>query len=329
MGAAAGNKAVDLERRILTEPHSFTLFQTIRLLGILNAESREDIDEFIRRNVKVVPWLSLAFPPAEVVSVKKETVNGRPFYTVTAAQFGLYSTMGALPTFYTEELLDEAQEDESISREFLDILNNHLYHLLYAASRHGNLERRTVESSDRSAEFVQFCLMGQADEALRDGGIPALEIADLFVQRSRSAIRLERYIEFILRCVGIDAEVGVEQCVPRRAEIPVSQRCRVGLGGCRLGEDAITGSEVFDCTGKFRIHLKNVKLADVPRFLPGRPGYFSFFSRVRGYLDSPQDFDLVLHPADETPSPAPLGAGARLGFYLGKEAAQDVRIAKK
>ena len=152
MGSEAREQAADLERRLLTEPQRFTMMQTLRLLGIMNAVSAEDIDRFFRRNIRVVPWLSLAFPPAEVVSVQKREENGRVFYRVTVPYYGLYSTMGALPTFYTEELLDEAREDESISRDFLDILNNHLYHMLYAANRHGDIARRTVESANRSAE---------------------------------------------------------------------------------------------------------------------------------------------------------------------------------
>ena len=209
MGSEAREQAADLERRLLTEPQRFTMMQTLRLLGIMNAVSAEDIDRFFRRNIRVVPWLSLAFPPAEVVSVRKLEEDGRPVYRVTVPYYGLYSTMGALPTFYTEELLAEAREDESISRDFLDILNNHLYHMLYAANRHGDIARRTVESANRSAEFIQYCLIGQAEEELRDPSLHALAAADLLAQRSRSAIRLQRFLSFLLWGDGVGGGQGV------------------------------------------------------------------------------------------------------------------------
>ena len=322
MGSEAREQAADLERLLLTEPQRFTMMQALWLPGALNAGTAEETDRFSRRSVRVVPWLSLAFPPAEVVSVRKLEEDGRPVYRVTVPYYGLYSTMGALPTFYTEELLDEAREDESISRDFLDILNNHLYHLLYAANRHGDIARRTVESANRSAEFIQYCLVGQAEEELRDPAMHALAIADLLAQRSRSAVRLERYLGFILG----RSDVEVEQCVERRAPVPKAQRCALGVGSCRVGEDAVVGEDVADSAGKFRVHLRGVKPSEAAEFLPGREGYCSFRDRVERYLDSPHEFDLVLRPAGSAPQPAALGVGPRLGFFLGTKRGQPVRI---
>ena len=322
MGSEAREQAADLERRLISEPQRFTMMQALWLSGVLNAGTADGIDQFLRRGVRVVPWLSLAFPPAEVVSVEKREEDGQAVYRVTVPYYGLYSTMGALPTFYTEELLDEAREDESISRDFLDILNNHLYHLLYAANRHGDIARRTVESANRSAEFIQYCLIGQAEEELRDPSLHALAIADLLAQRSRSAIRLERYLAFVLWRGGVE----VEQCVERRAPVPEPQRCALGVRGCRVGEDAVGGDSVVYSTGNFRVHLRGVKPSEASEFLPGREGYGAFRERVERYLDSPQEFDLVLHPDGSAPQPSALGEGARLGFFLGGTAEQPVRI---
>ena len=109
MGSEAREQAADLERRLLSEPQRFTMMQALWLPGALNAETAEEMDRFSRSSVRVVPWLSLAFPPSEVVSVRKLEESGEPVYRVTVPYYGLYSTMGALPTFYTEELLDEAR----------------------------------------------------------------------------------------------------------------------------------------------------------------------------------------------------------------------------
>lgn len=322
MATEARQQASDLERLLFNSPQRFTMTQTLWLIGAMNADSAEGVDRFLRRNVRVVPWLSLAFPPSEVVSVEKREENGEPFYRVVVPYYGLYSTMGALPTFYTEELLDEAREDESISRDFLDIINNHLYHLLYATNRHADIARRTVESASRAAEFIQYSVIGQAEDELRDAGLHALAIADVLAQRARSAARLGRYLSFVLGRVDVE----VEQCVERRAPVPRHQRCALGSGNCRLGGDAVLGETVSDSTGKFRVHLRSVKPGEAQDFLPGRDGFDLFRRRVEFYLDSPQEFELMLHPDGSAPPPAVLGEGARIGFFLGAEAAQTVRV---
>ena len=325
MDTKAREQAADLENRLLTAPHRFTMMQTLWLLSALNAESAEECDRFMRRNIRVVPWLSLAFPPSEVVSVEKRERDSEVAYRVILPYYGLYSTMGALPTFYTEELLDEAREDDSISRDFLDIINNHLYHLLYAANRHSDLVRRTVESANRTAEFIQYSLVGQAEEELRDEKLYALAIADVLAQRSRSAVRLERYLAFVLA----RADVEVEQCVERRAVVPPGQRCALGKSNCRLGNDAVLGESVADSTGKFRVHLRGTAPAEVGKFLPKETKYADFPEQIKRFLDAPLDYDMVLHPDDSPPPRAALGKGAKIGFFLGMKAEQPVRVSWK
>ena len=65
MGSEAREQAADLERLLLTEPQRFTMMQALWLPGALNAGTAEETDRFSRQSVRVVPWLSLAFPPAE------------------------------------------------------------------------------------------------------------------------------------------------------------------------------------------------------------------------------------------------------------------------
>lgn len=324
MASKAREQVADIENRLLQAPQRFGMVQALRLLSVLNADSAEEADRFLRRNIRVVPWLSLAFPPSEVVSVEKQDEGGETFYRVVLPLYGLYSTMGALPTFYTEELLDEARSDESISRDFLDIINNHLYHLLYAANRHNDIARRTVESANRTSEFIHYSLVGQAEEELRDEKLHALAIADVLAQRSRSAVRLERYLAFVLG----RTEVEVEQCVERRAAVPTEQRCLLGQSCCSIGSDAVLGESVMESAGKFRLHLRDADAAEVGDFLPKEEKYADFPKQVKTFLDAPLDFDLVLHPCN-SPLPAVLGCGVKIGFFLGAKAEQPVRISWK
>ena len=94
--------------RLKTEPQRFTLGQALRLIGFTHARTLAEWDAFIQGNVYVRPWLSLAFPPSELLECEERETT--PRFSLTATGFGLYSTMGPLPTFYTEELLDRMIE---------------------------------------------------------------------------------------------------------------------------------------------------------------------------------------------------------------------------
>jgi predicted component of type VI protein secretion system len=63
-------------------------------------------------------------------------------YRLETTLFGLYSTQGPLPTLHTEELLDEACLDQSVVKDFLDLIDNRLARYLYQAELHFNHPRR-------------------------------------------------------------------------------------------------------------------------------------------------------------------------------------------
>ena len=130
MDAASGHAPADLSGLLRGHLRELTLGQALRLLDRAHAES-PDLPSF-EKDVAIRPHLSLAFPAADITEIRTPPA-GPPAWQLTTTLLGLYGTMGPLPTFYTEELLDEARNDESLSRDFLDILNNRLYHLLYAA----------------------------------------------------------------------------------------------------------------------------------------------------------------------------------------------------
>ncbi len=312
MAATSGRETPALKTRLSEEPQLFTLDQTLRLLRCLHTDNVQEWDAFFRAKVLIRPWLSLAFPPSEVLRLEEQ--DEAPHLQITATSFGLYSTLGPLPTLYTEELLEEARSDESVSRDFLDILNNHLFHLLYQTWHHNWLERRTVESHREDAAHIQFCLMGQADPSLRPFGLPRALLTELLVSRARSASHLERCL-----CLTLHRDdVQVEQCVERRVSIPLDQRCRLGQANAVLGEDAVLGSQVRDSTGKFRVHLLHADERAMRHFQPGQPGHAVLADSIRRFLDTPLEYELVLHPAENTVfAPCALGKNTATGFYLG------------
>ena len=61
-------------------------------------------------------------------------------------------------------------------------------------------------------------------------------------------------------------------------------------------------------------------------FCPGERATVRSATEWSVTIDSPHEFDLVLHPDGSAPQPAALGEGAKLGCYLGAKAEQPVRV---
>lgn len=312
MDAASGHAPADLTTLLRERAREMTLGQALRLLERLHTDTAS-LPPFAQ-DVFIRPHLSLAFPAADITEVRTpddpDAPAVPPFWRLTTTLLGLYGTMGPLPTFYTEELLEEARNDDSLTRDFLDIINNHFYHLLYDAERQNRLPRRLLESGDGKAAHLLYCLMGQPDHG--DAPPPAA-LTELFVCRNRSALRLQRSLGYLLR----RRDVRVEECVERRVVVAREQRCRLGAANATLGEDAVVGRELRDSTGRFRIHLDAVHPDDIMDFLHDGAWYARIRDHVRAFVQHSLEFDLVLHPTTAPARPTGLGLNSRPGFFLG------------
>lgn len=323
MDAASGHTPADLSGLLRDHLRELTLGQALRLLERAHAESPEPPS--FEEDVVIRPHLSLAFPAADITEMRMPPNSAPadpPAWRLTTTLLGLYGTMGPLPTFYTEELLDEARADESLSRDFLDILNNRLYHLLYAAERQNRLARRLTEHGDQRAAHLLHCLMSRPEHG---EAMPSIATAELLVCRHRSALRLQRSLASLLR----RTDVRVEECVERRVPIATEQRCRPGTANAVLGETAVLGSELRDSTGLFRIHLDAVLPEEMPDFLHGGRSCRRIEEHVREYVRHSLEFELVLHPAPCPPRRTELGENSRLGFFLGDTSRRTAVIVRR
>ncbi|MDR2787831.1 MAG: type VI secretion system baseplate subunit TssG [Candidatus Accumulibacter sp.] len=334
MAAAHGRKTASIKNALLETPERFSLAQAIRLLALEHESEGQDSEE-ARRRVRIVPWLSLAYPSSEIRALTQEAVpagddvdgetEAPVRYRLETTLFGLYSTQGPLPTLYTEELLDEARFDQSVIKGFLDIINNRLTHYLCQADLHNNHPRRLIEHTDTDVELVLNSLMGQAYPALRPTDHPHPQAAELLAG-PRTAGGLANYLAFEFGW----PQVEVEECVPRQARIPKTQHCRLGRTNSELGVNLMLGDRIWDVSGKIRIHLRNLPEARLQSCLHGNPGHTALLRLARCYMNEALAFDIVLHPNPRrTLENHALGGGLRIGAHLlpsGQPARQSVTI---
>lgn len=313
---------------LFAHPSSFTFVQATRLLhAFYGAGGR--YEDFLRDRVRIRPHLSLAFPPCDVVSLERlyddETGDEsgeagtaadaaappprdreeRPLFRLTVSILGLYGASSPLPTFYMEDLLAEAREDLHAGRDFLDLLNGPFYELFL----HGGWFRyrpmqAVLEQHDDALAEKMLALGGLSDSFARVSPSPPLQLAaftGLLNQFPRSAAGLQAFLSGCLhvRCT-------VEQCRPGRADIPRDQRCRLGESNGELGENALLGQEMSDCSGRIGIHLHDLSPGEM-LYYTSAEGRRRILRHVNFYCTEPLDADLLLSLAETE------GGGARLG----------------
>lgn len=286
----------DIIQDLLDNGRVFSFFQAVRLLRqhIKSAPATES--EAVGDLVRMRPRLSLAFPSADIDRIEQLEVQGRSGYRITANFLGLYGTASPLPTFYTEDLLSEASQDEAVSRDFIDILNQRLYALLFQGWLKYRLFFQIAEEKNGAHLERLFCLLGLGSEGLHrrpeqsghDMGL--LRYIGLFTQFPRSAAGLRTLLSDALRGVPLQ----IVPCVSRKTRIPEFQRLRVGSTGSRLGLDAYLGEEIEDRMGKFRIRIGPLNQAGFLDFVPDRAGYATLTGLTELYMTEPLAYEVEL-----------------------------------
>ena len=307
-----GRTTSPLMEDLLQSGHHFSFVQVMRLARIiLDQNGTEGLPEIPWQDrVQIRPELSLAFPAADVARVERNGANLR----VTTTFLELYGPASPLPNFYTEDLLDEASSDESVFRDFVDIIHQRLYHLYFQCWSKYRLFIRVVEENNPLDRERLFCLIGLGEKELRDtlpDSWSLLCYAGILTQFPRCGLGLKT----ILRDALKEKRIRITQNVKRMVPIPRDQRIRMGVSGCSLGVDTVLGSEIADLMGKFRIEIGPLTWDGFNNFLPGTRQNEKLTALVRFYLTDPLEVELKLILAAGEAKPIRLGdPKARLGL---------------
>ncbi len=306
-----------LMEQLRANPRAFSFVQAVRLLRQAGAgKGADESERFLRERLRVRALLSLGFPPTDLTEVadlppRKEGDPDR--FQLTATFLGLYGPSSPLPTFYTEELLDEQAEDRSASRDFLDVVGDGFFSLFFLAWARHRLWLKTCEEEDAATLERLYSLVGLGDPAVRgvfsQPGL-LLRVSGLLTQFPRTAAGL--------RCLLSDragAPVKGIQSVSRTVPIPPDQRCHLGEDSAQLGESAWIGLQAQDDTGKFRIEVGPLTAATFAQVIPGGGWHAAIVRLVRFYCTEPLEFDVLfrLDQAEAEVSRLGTGAWSRLG----------------
>lgn len=314
MASPPRQQIADLSQRLLQEAHRYPFQQAIRLLHqILRLEADAPLSETeLDDAVRCRPELSLAFAPADVAAIDQVDEDPKRFQ-LTLTFLGLYGASSPLPTFYTEDLLDEWREGQDLCRHFFDLINQELYTLLFRGWAKYHLPYQLHENHDeRSVEHL-FALFGLPERLWRKKlhqPHALLRYIGLTSQNPRSAAGLQAMLRDYLENDGVE----VQQCIQRRVAIPEQQQFLLGMQNCRLGEESVLGAEIEERSSKFRLCIKAVNGAQFHSLLPDQPTFAKVVELVHLYVNSPLVWDVQLSLAEESVQPATLGGGALGGW---------------
>ncbi|MFM0305070.1 type VI secretion system baseplate subunit TssG [Paraburkholderia sediminicola] len=269
--------ALDLRAR---QGADYNFFQALRVLRSGFA-TRAQFESAVRFQAN----LSLAFPRSDIERIDVDEAGK---IRIVANFFGLYGVASPLPTFYTEDLIDESRSGGRAMRDVIDIVHNVLYPMLFQAWEKNRLWLAAGEQDDMRRRDLLMALVGRmghvpdpADDVLR------LRFAGLTSHRPGSALALRTLVRGL---TGL-RDVRVETCVQNDAAVPANAHCLLGVA--RLGA-TLVGTQVARRSGVVDIYLSGFGTVDLAALLPGGALWRRLMAQLRSFLDAPLVCRLLL-----------------------------------
>ncbi len=305
MGNTDGSTAFDLMMNnsdvapeklalLLEQARSYDFYQLVELLQRLADEDPESEgwEASCRLLFKANP--SLGFAASDISKLELLEQGG---FSLETTFLGLNGAQSPLPSFLLEQIATESET--GLRRCFLDFFNNRLLALVYRIWRKYRYYIRYQDNASDGFSSQLFALVGLGDSDLR-GETPInwgkiLSYAGTLAGRSRSP---QVVSGIVAHCFDLE-DVSIRQWVPRIVDIPSHQRMALGLGNSVLGQSAIIGSKVKDCTGKFIIEIKGLTQQRFNDFLPSGKEYQPLCKLVEFILREQMAFDLALELKEE------------------------------
>lgn len=197
--------------------------------------------------------------------------NASQPYGVMATFLGLHGAVSPLPSYFAEEV---AQEANGVLRDFLDVFHHRWLSLFYRAiTRYDAAAEFTTDSRDVwSKRLLALVGLDTFEDTAPDREAPLprwrlLRLAPVLCRSRCTTWSLETALRDVLREVVCDSQVAVEQFIGNWVPIDESQQTRLGVVNSRLGKDTVLGKTALDTTGKVRITIGPMSRQEYNRLL--------------------------------------------------------------
>lgn len=312
----------DLSADLKTQTPRYGFFQAVRLLALTHR--RMNGNASVPRNLRFRTPASLAFPASEISEL---TPRDAPAGDVEPLQMqvnfmGLTGPSGALPTHYTELLIERRQfHRDGTAHAFFDLFSHRAISLFYSAWRkyrfylpfeHGEREgftRNLLDLAGVGLERTQERLKAEAP------GVSPLFFAHfsgLLAQKPLSASALSAFVSGYFK-----VPVKVEQFVGQWIAVPDNEQTRLNRQANQLGVSTFAGQRAWDQQTKMRLRVGPLNHARFTEFLPGKPAAEALEQLVKFCLghDLACETQLVLRKEE---IPPPMIKRDQTGLRLGQ-----------
>ncbi|MEZ2578327.1 type VI secretion system baseplate subunit TssG [Buttiauxella ferragutiae] len=272
----------------------FHFYQQIRLLLRRLRDGKTPDAALLDEKLQLVSTLSLNAPNGQIEKIYPFE-DGTPLQVVIPHN-GLTGAMGALPTAYSEWMIErQYRYGDHSAKAFIDLFGHRLYCLDYLAWQKHHLYA-LAESQLKTP--LQTEILGLTGLLTASPASTLAHYACLFASPVRSMANLERLLS---RMFSIPAQI-VPFTGSWRA-VDKNEQCQLGNPDQTLNTAPVIGHVRQEVHAHFDVILGPMSPETSRRFVPQGSAWKEVWLRVRDYVGPAMDFSvsLVISSANSTP----------------------------
>lgn len=312
----------DLNYALKAHTPRYRFFQAVRLLA-LGQDPQGKCNAGVPRNLRFRTPATLSFPASEIDLLKEHenTSEEAGSLEMRVNFMGLTGPSGALPTHYTELLIERRQfHRDGTAHAFFDLFSHRAVSLFYSAWRkyqfyvpfeqgeRGGFTRNLLDLTGFGLERMQERLKTEAP------GVNPLFFAyfsGLAAQKPLSAAAICSFVSGYFQ-----VPVKLEQFVGQWIAVPEAEQSRLGQQANQLGVSAFAGQRAWDQQTKIRLRIGPLDHARFSELLPGEDAAAALEQLVKLCVgnDLACETQLILRKQD---IPSPILKQDQTGLRLG------------
>ena len=284
----------DLKQQLFERFYEFSFYRAVYLLERFG-EARKPLGDALVPSGEPVRFSvrsGFSFPASDISGLRDAGPGNAPLMEI--AFLGLTGPSGIMPHWYTQLILERERQKDNTLGDFLDLFHHRLVTLFYLAwKKHRFPENYQAGAMDRLSRYL-LSLCGLGTPGLTQMiGLPEEALtfySGLLSRPVASAVAIEAAVAYFA-----DAPVRVEQFVQRIVDLEPADQTRLGMANASVGEDAVCGSQVWECQTKFRVHLGPLGKDKFTRLMPAGDLLVPIFSLVRYMVGIEYEFEIRVY----------------------------------
>lgn len=284
----------------------FNFYQQVRtLLHKLRGSESSEADT-LDTQLQIVSPLSLDAPAGQIASIEQTTPDDP--LRMTVWQNGLTGALGALPTVYTEWMIErQYRYGDHSAKAFLDMFSHRLYCLDYLAWQKNHLYALAESQTQSPLQQATLALTGLLTSHSVSGGE---NYAHLFSSPVRSLVNLEVWLSHYY---GVP--VHITPFTGGWKTVEETEHCRLGNPGQTLETAPMIGRVRWEVQSHFDVTFGPMEQEHSQHFIPQGKFYQEIWERILEYVGPGLDFSIHLSISSGNSPPVALGQG-QLGLDI-------------